>query len=96
MNYESRSVYRPIADIGENLSFTATSAQSAAVRGGIYSICPTQTCYIKLGTNPTASIASGSMRIPANTLLYISMHAGEKLAAIREASDGTLNIQLQQ
>lgn len=96
MNYESRTVFRPAAGEGENLSFTGTSAQSAARRGGVYSLCPDQTCYIKVGSNPTAAVASGNMRIPANTLVYITLHKDEKIAAIRETTSGTLNIQLQQ
>ena len=95
MNYESRSVYRPAAGLGENLSFSA-SAQSAALRGGVYSLCPTQTCYIQVGTDPTATVGSGSMRIPANTLVYITLHKDEKIAAIRETTDGILNITQQQ
>ena len=96
MKYESRSVYRPVPGLGENLSFTGTSAQSAVRRGGVYSLCPTQTCYIQVGTSPTATVGSGSMRIPANTLVYITLHAGERIAAIRETTDGILNIAQQQ
>jgi hypothetical protein len=96
MNYETRSVYRPVPGQGENLSFTGTSAQSAVRRGGVYSLCPTQTCYIQLGTSPTATVGAGSMRIPANTLVYITLHNGEEIAAIRETTDGILNICLQQ
>lgn len=96
MNYESRTTFRPVPGQGENLSFTSTSAQSAARRGGVFSLCPTQTCYIAIGTNPTATVGSGSMRIPADTLLYITLHKDEKIAAIRETTDGTLNITLQQ
>lgn len=95
MKYESRSVYRPAGE-GENLSFTGTSAQSAVVRGGVYSICPTQTCYISIGTNPTSSVAGTSLRIPADTLLYVALNKDDKIAAIREATDGILNIHLQQ
>jgi hypothetical protein len=96
MNYESRSTYRPVGGEGENLSFTSTSAQSATRRGGVYSLCPTQTCYIRVGANPTATVGSGSMRIPADTLVYITLHKDEKIAAIRETTDGILNIALQQ
>jgi len=96
MNYESRSVYRPVPDVGENVAFTNSSAQSAALRGGVYSLCPDQTCYIKLDTNPTATVGSGSMRIPVNTLLYITVHKDEEIAVIRETTNGTLNIQLHQ
>jgi hypothetical protein len=95
MKYEARSVYRP-TNVGENLSFTSASAQSAALRGGVYALCPTQTCYIQLGPNPTATVGAGSMRIPANTNLYITAHQSDKIAAIRETTDGILNITLQQ
>ncbi len=95
MKYEARSVYHP-TNVGENLSFTSTSAQSAALRGGVYAICPTQTCYIQLGPNPTATVGSGSMRIVQNERLFIQVHNNEEIAAIRETVDGILNITLQQ
>jgi len=96
MNYESQSVYRPVPDAGENISFTNSNVQSSALRGGIYSLSSDQACYIKLGTSPTASVASGSMRIPANTLLYIKVNNGEEIAVVRETTNGTLNIQFHQ
>lgn len=96
MKYESRSVYRPVPGTGasENRSFTSTSAQSGELRGGIYAISADQTCYIALGSNPTATTTS--MRIPANVLLYIQVEPNERIAALRETTDGTLNICLQQ
>jgi hypothetical protein len=96
MQYESRTAYHPAEGVGENLAFTGTSAQSAALRGGIYLLSPTQTCYIRLGSNPTAAVASGSVRVPQNAQFYVVVKNGEKIAAIQEATGGTLNISLMQ
>ena len=92
MNYESRSVYRPTG-VSENRSFTGTSAQSSQLRAGIYAISADQTCFILVGSNPTAT--TSSFRIPANTLLYIEVKNNERIAVIRDTADGTLNICLQ-
>jgi hypothetical protein len=95
MNYESRSVYHPLTGTGqsENRTFTSASSQSSALRPGIYAISADQTCYIRLGTNPTA--VTTDFRLPSNTLLYIQVDANERIAVIRETTDGTLNICLQ-
>lgn len=96
MTYESRTVYKPITGTGgsENRSFTSSSAQSSTLRGGIYAISADQDCYIAVGSNPTATTTS--FRIPSNTLLYIKVEKDDKIAAIRQTTDGTLNICLQQ
>jgi hypothetical protein len=96
MNYESRTVFRPIADKGDQVSFSSSSVQSIALRGGVYALCPSQTCYVIPGSNPTAAAAAGNQRIPADTLVYITVHKDEKIAVIRETTDGVLNITAQQ
>ena len=95
MQYESRSVFKPLTGTGqsENRTFTSASAQSSVLRSGVYAISADQTCFIRLGTNPTA--VGTDFRLPANTLLYIQVDAGEKIGVIRDTTDGTLNISLQ-
>jgi hypothetical protein len=95
MQYESRSVYHPLTGTGqsENRTFTSSSAQSNALRAGVYAVSADQTCFIRLGSNPTA--VTTDFRLPANTLLYIQVDANEKIAVIRDTTDGTLNICLQ-
>lgn len=93
MKYESQSVYRPTS-VGENVSFSNTSAQSAVLRGGVYTLSSEQAYHVVLGDDPTAT--ASHMRVPANTLLYVRANEGEKFAVVRDTTDGTLNIVLQQ
>jgi hypothetical protein len=46
----------------------------------------------KQGSNPTASAASGSMYLPANTPVFINGALGIKLAVIEDSSGGKASL----
>lgn len=76
----------------EAVSFTATSAQSSAAAAGIRAVrlVATQDCYYLIGINPTATTSSAFL--PANVVEYKPVFDGEKVAVLREDTDGTLNV----
>lgn len=76
------------------LSVTATSAVFDTVLSANreYAFVATAATWIKQGTEaspPTASAASGSSYVPANTLVVIHGRNGAKVAAIRASADAT-------
>lgn len=75
-----------------NVSFNATSAQSAALSSTETQarIVATQPCYIAVGTNPTATTAS--TYLPAGISEYIAVNPGDKIAALQVTAAGVLNI----
>lgn len=81
-----------IPGVSQNVAFSSSSAQSAAFQSStsIIQLVATQVCFIKMGSNPTAT--SSDMYIPANTVVRVGVTAGQKLAVIRSSADGTLYI----
>ena len=80
--------------ITQNVSFTATSAQSSAFGDntqGVY-ISADQVCWVLQGVDPTADTTGGATRLPADSILFWGVSPGEKIAVIRDSADGTLNI----
>jgi hypothetical protein len=72
-------------------SYTASSAQTSnAFDAGVQVIrvISTTNCHIRIGTNPTA-VSTDPLLIAA-TPEYFLVAPGEKLAAIRSASDGSV------
>lgn len=75
----------------QQITVTAASAQTANPLTKQYvRLCSSTACRIAVGPDPTA--AATSMRLPANVIDYITIHPGDKIAAIREAADGTLTV----
>lgn len=77
----------------DSRTVTVGSAQAQAmVAGEKYRIVSTTNCWIKFGSNPTASAADGNIYLPANVPLYV-VASGVNLvcAVIRDTADGTLS-----
>ena len=72
----------------------AASAQSVAVPANIHKAMLTSTtgCYVAYGTNPTAAAADGSFYLPADCEVVLSVHPGQKFAAIQATSGGNLSV----
>lgn len=75
------------------------SAQSAALpssrytskaRASTYRLVSDTNCFIAIGANPTAT--ASSVALPARSVEYFDIPAGELIAVIRETADGVLNI----
>jgi hypothetical protein len=75
------------------VSFTSTStATSTAFQTGVNTIrvVATTSCHVAFGASPTAT--TSSTRLAANVPEYIVVGAGQKLAAIRTTTSGTLHV----
>lgn len=75
------------------LTFTGTSAQSAVVGATtrIVRLVATQACFVSIGASPTA-VANTSIYLPANTVQYVSITGGHRVAAIQATTTGSLYI----
>lgn len=92
------------------LAFTGSSDSTAAVadiadsanqqngqRTTLVKLFATQDCWIKIGTNPTASVVSAgssgdSHFLPGGITEYYGIEPGEKVAAVQDSSNGTLYV----
>lgn len=77
----------------KTVSVNGTSAQSSAFSSGVnlVRVVCTIDCCLKFGASPTAT--ASTIFLPANTVEYFGVVAGEKVAAIRTGSDtGTLYV----
>lgn len=80
--------------VTQNVSVGASSAKSTAFgpnTQGVY-ISSDVTCWVLQGVDPTADTVGGATRLPADLMLFWGVSPGEKIAVIRDSSDGTLNI----
>ncbi len=79
--------------VSQGLAFTGASAQSTAVgeTTTLVRLFATEDCFVKVGANPTA-VANTSMFIASGIYEYIGIKPGEKIAAIRLTTSGTLYI----
>ena len=74
-----------------DLTFSSASAQSGALAGTLIRVVAKGAdCRIATGADPTA-VATGTL-IVAGIPEYFAITSGHKVAAIRDAADGTLNI----
>ena len=80
-------------------SFTATSAQTAAVSAAttLVSVFATQDCWILTGADPTAVVvtdgATGtSMFLPGGIKDFIGIEPGHKIAVVRSGTSGILYV----
>jgi hypothetical protein len=55
-------------------------------------IVATEDCWIKVGTDPTATVGGTSTYLPANCVDVILVRANEKIAAIKATTAGSLCI----
>ncbi len=77
---------------GQNVSFTDASVQSAAIIGTHARIVATEDCYYCVGADPVAVISGASALLPAGVCEVIQLTSGQKIAAIRVSTSGTLNV----
>lgn len=78
---------------GQAVAYTGTAAQSTAITANLVMVTSDQKCWIKAGTNPTATAGAGSFPVAADSILVIGIRSGDKISAIRDgATSGTLVI----
>lgn len=75
------------------VSFTSTSvATTTAMQAGtrLVRVIPTTACHITQGASPTAT--TNHPKFPANVAELLVVNPGEKIAAIRTTTSGTLYV----
>lgn len=74
------------------LAYSGTSAQSAAITGTevLLHNCGTARCYVKAGTNPTAT--ANDIPVESGEKFHLRITTGDKIAAIQDSASGNLNI----
>jgi hypothetical protein len=77
---------------GQAVAYTGTAAQSAAITATLVYVTADTKCWIKAGTNPTATAGAGSYPIDIGVSLPVPIRSGDKISAIRDTSSGTLVI----
>lgn len=83
------------SDVSQNL---AVAIASAAITNGFGAnthevrVVSTTNCWIRFGAAPTAAAAANNVYLPAGVVEYFHVSPGQKLAAIRDSADGTLNV----
>jgi len=81
----------------EVLAVTSSSQRMTAdlVQGGTYYLICTKACWVKVTTNAgTASAATGSFYVPADTFVPVTRESltENKVAIIRASEDGTASL----
>ncbi len=81
-------------NVFQKIDHTATSAQSSAfnAKTSVIRVVCTTNAWVTFGTNPTAAKDSTSLFIAANVPEVFGVTAGQKMAVIRDASDGITSI----
>lgn len=74
----------------QQVAYTATPGQSAALNTRVVRVVSTTSCHLKVGTNPAAAVTD--TYLPANVIEYIKINVGEKISAIQVSAGGTLHI----
>lgn len=70
---------------------SGTSQQTAALKGEtVYRVLCASDTYVSQGSNPTA--ASTSMRVVANSELYVLMKGSDKLALLQVSTSGVCEV----
>lgn len=71
------------------------STQSAALdaKTKFIRLASTTACWVKIASNPTASVGAGSIYVPANVPVFFGGALGAlKVAAIKDTTAGNLSI----
>lgn len=77
----------------QTASYTGTSAAiTNAVGDGVnvVRLVATSACHIKVAVTPVAT--TSDMLLPANTVQYLAIAPGQKVAAIQNSAGGTLHV----
>jgi hypothetical protein len=77
---------------GQRIAVGAASAQSAAIDASEVMLRPSGRCFVKVGANPTAANAAGSIPLEAGESFHLQLSPGDKVAAIRDTADSFLYI----
>ena len=77
---------------GQKLAVGAASAQSAAVAAVEVMLIASARCFVKVGANPTAADAAGSIPLEAGERFHLQIATGDKIAAIQATAAGSLYI----
>lgn len=77
---------------GQAVAYTGTAAQSAAITATIVMVTADTKCWIKAGTDPTATAGAGSFPLDVGVTLPVAIRSGDKISAIRDTVSGTLVI----
>lgn len=83
--------------LGQSVSFTGTSAQSAVLATNKVLVYATEDCWVRWGANPVAAAtptgANASLFVKKETYLEITVPVSTYLlAVIRDSTNGTLRI----
>jgi hypothetical protein len=77
------------------MTVTASSVQSSAIASDCTIIrlanSSTAHCHFEIGSNPTASLTTSPM-LPANSVQYVKVAGGSKVAVIRGATATDISI----
>lgn len=70
------------------VAYTGTAAASTAFGGQtrMVRIAANSACHYLIGVTPTAAVTDTFL--PANTIEYVTVNPGEKISAVRAASEG--------
>jgi hypothetical protein len=87
------TVGSPVSLSGQTVAIGAASAQSSAMNrhSGVVRLVATVTCFVEIGTNPTAAAATG-MYLPAGVPEYFTVPQQGKVAVIQAVGAGSLYI----
>ncbi len=72
------------------LPYSAASVASGVLETTIVRLVASTDCHVAFGSAPTAD--ANSLFLPANTPEYFACAASDKVAAVRDATDGALYI----
>lgn len=82
----------PIPDITTSIEIAVGASHaefgSAMAAGQLWEFCSNTNCWIKQGSAPVASAASGSMFVPALKSVYIDGKFGANLSVIQDSAGG--------
>lgn len=82
---------RPISCNAVNYTGTASAVVSAPDNATAVFVWTTTDAVVKIAADTNIATLTNGIRLPAYTAVYLSCNPGDKLSAIRVASDGTLS-----
>ena len=86
-------ILTPKAGAQQKVSFTDTSGQSSAFKTDMITVYATEDCWLRFAANPTAAANDGnSTFLPATLMRSYRVKRGDKLAVVRNTSNGDLHI----
>jgi len=78
---------------GQYVTFTAVSAQSAAIAARVVLVSADANCWIAAGTNPSASAGAGSVFVSASAPPFLlAIQPSWKIAVVQATAGGHLSI----